>query len=504
MKKNIIISIFLLFLFFCFAKENRILISSEPVEYKNIILSQSGKQKSIISYQEMLEDLDSLIYFIKTAYIGYDDLLKNGFDEKQFKLYFEELYKNQKEINSYNLFNSFANYLRPFPEDVHFSIFTSQSGNGAELFRGSKIYFSDIFIRKAENNFFVAESNESFVKKGSVFTGNEENLFYYPSKGEDIYRLGVFSKEKIQKAVFLFEGKSVEVSVSDDKEFLMQNLIKYHEIETENSGYASLSSFLFPDNDSPYRRGADIVFEKFVNLGIKWRNKKNIIIDLRSNLGGRIYIGNAFIYSFICQKKHLDLEKDEKAIDKWKEITLSGELELESPAYLQNKLYYIENLGETNAYYYKQYKKKLKEQKKNPQIKIFKNERYNFDKITTDFNGNLIILVDNHSASASEELVFLAKKIMGNDTVKIIGENTFGCDTYVDVLFYFLPNSHLSIKLGAQKNIAVSTLPEWHGEGLGIFPDYWSKGEDLNETIFFVTQDEEMKKKLFDIENRLM
>ena len=342
------------------------------------------------------------------------------------------------------------------------------------------------------------------MKKGSVFTGNEENLFYYPSKGEDIYRHGIFSKEKIQKAVFSVEGKSVEFSVSDDKEFLMQNLIKYHEIETENSGYASLSSFLLPELDSPYRKGADIVFEKFANLGIKWRNKKNIIIDLRSNLGGRMYYGKAFIYSFICKNQYLNLKRDEKAIDKWREITLSGELELESPAYLQNKLYYIENSGETDAYYYKQYKKKLKEQKSNPQVKIFKNEKYNFDKITAGFNGNLIILVDNHSASASEDLVFLAKKILGNKTVKVIGENTFGSDTYVDVLFYFLPNSHLSIKLGAQKNISVSTLPEWHGEGLGIFPDYWSKGEDLNETIFFVTQDEEMKKKLFDIENRLM
>ena len=50
------------------------------------------------------------------------------------------------------------------------------------------------------------------MKKGSVFTGNEENLFYYPSKGEDIYRLGIFSKEKIQKAVlsvFDFRPKAI-------------------------------------------------------------------------------------------------------------------------------------------------------------------------------------------------------------------------------------------------------------------------------------------------------
>ena len=139
MKKSIIIAILLLFQFLCFAKENRILISSEPVKYKDIISSQSEKQKSIISYQEMLEDLDSLIYFIKTAYIGYDDLLKNGFDEKQFKSYFKELYKNQREIDTYNLFNNLANYLRPFPEDTHFSIFTSQTGNRKTIFLLQKV-----------------------------------------------------------------------------------------------------------------------------------------------------------------------------------------------------------------------------------------------------------------------------------------------------------------------------------------------------------------------------
>ena len=75
MKKSIIIAILLLFQFLCFAKENRILISSEPVKYKDIISSQSEKQKSIISYQEMQEDLDCLIYLIKNTYISYDDLL---------------------------------------------------------------------------------------------------------------------------------------------------------------------------------------------------------------------------------------------------------------------------------------------------------------------------------------------------------------------------------------------------------------------------------------------
>ena len=83
----------------------------------------------------------------------------------------------------------------------------------------------------------------------------------------------------------------------------MQSFVKYHEIETQNSAYASLSSFLQPEADSQFRKGADIVFEKFANLGIKWRTKNNIIIDLRSNIGGRIFYSRAFVYSFLSKKK---------------------------------------------------------------------------------------------------------------------------------------------------------------------------------------------------------
>ena len=46
----------------------------------------------------------------------------------------------------------------------------------------------------------------------------------------------------------------------------------------------------------------------------------------------------------------------------------------------------------------------------------------------------------------------------------------------------------------------INIFGESHGEGVGIYPDYWSTGEDLNETIFLVTQDEEMKQKLKGIE----
>jgi len=72
------------------------------------------------------------------------------------------------------------------------------------------------------------------------------------------------------------------------------------------------------------------------------------------------------------------------------------------------------------------------------------------------------------------------------------------------VLDYLLPGSGISIRLGANYNSFYDDFAQWHGEGIGIFPDFWSTGEDLNETIFLATEDEAMKEKLGKIGERLL
>ena len=42
------------------------------------------------------------------------------------------------------------------------------------------------------------------LKLGEQYTGTEENLFYYPAKGKNIYRLGVISHDKQEKFDFKF------------------------------------------------------------------------------------------------------------------------------------------------------------------------------------------------------------------------------------------------------------------------------------------------------------
>lgn len=492
---------------FCFSKE--VVISSEPCEIKtSYAASQLEKRKSFIVYDEMMKDIDLLSYYLKTAYAGYDVLLKNGYDENEMKKHFENLYKAKSEIDTYSLMNELSDYFSHFPEDLHFSINGTYGKEWITPFQKSFFYYSNVFVEETETGFVVSESDVPSLKKGMKYNGSSENLFYYPSKNssknEKSYRIGTVSPERKADIEIQFDDETVKIPLYVDTQIESFTLLKYHEIETEKSGYVSISSFVLPYSDSMYRKGAEIVFEKFVNVGNKWKGKENIIVDLRSNRGGRSFYGTAFVYSMLQNKPISLSDKTEKKIDNWNDAFFSDYEYIESPSVIQAHIMHYENTGETKTYYYKNAVSKWKKQQKNPQ-KIWSKVQLSSDlkELKSDFCGKFIILTDRNSASASEEFVYKMKKVFGNEKVKAIGENTAGCYEYWDVLNYLLPNSKLSVQLGSRRDKAMQTLQQWHGEGYGIYPDYWAIGSDLNETIFLVTSDEEMKEKLKNIEFRL-
>lgn len=492
-----------MFASFCFSKD--VVIFSEPCEIKtSYAASQSEKRKSFITYDEMMKDIDLLSYYLKTAYAGYDVLLKNGYDENEMKSHFENLYKEKSEIDTYNLMREFSDYLGRFTEDMHFSINGTYGKEWITPFQKSFFYYSNVFVEETEKGFVVFESDVTSLKKEMKYNGSSENLFYYPSKNEKSYRIGIVSPKREENIEILFDDRTIQIPLYADTQIESFTLLKYHEIESEKSGYVSLSSFILPDSNSIYRKGAEIVFEKFVNVGNKWKDKENIIVDLRSNRGGRSFYGTAFVYSMLQNKPISLSDKTEKKIDNWNDAFFSDYEYIESPSVIQAHIMHYENTGETKTYYYKNAVSKWKKQQKNPQKNWLKVQpSSDLKKIESDFGGKFIILTDRNSASASEEFVYKMKKVFGNEKVKIIGENTAGCYEYWDVLNYLLPNSKLSVQLGSRRNKAIQTLVQWHGEGYGIYPDYWSIGSDLNETIFLVTGDEEMKEKLKNIEFRL-
>lgn len=161
-----------------------------------------------------------------------------------------------------------------------------------------------------EREIFLATDD---IKRKSYVSWSELNddieyLFYYPSKGKDVYRLGLVNKQQEEQHTFSFDNKDVVLSLYDDKYIPCSSSPRYREIKTEDSVYIGLSSFAPMQENSIFKKGSDIVLQKFANIAKNYQDKKNIIIDLRSNGGGLSDIGMYPFYEmtkkkpWLCQK----------------------------------------------------------------------------------------------------------------------------------------------------------------------------------------------------------
>lgn len=74
---------------------------------------------------------------------------------------------------------------------------------------------------------------------------------------------------------------------------------------------------------------------------------------------------------------------------------------------------------------------------------------------------------------------------------------------YFDVFSITLPNSNIILSVPFAKNIQLENDKFWNGEGFGYYPDTWSEGKDLNNSIISITKDKELFEKLKNIESGL-
>lgn len=95
--KKVLVSIVLMVLYgLCMAKPR--IISSEPCEYRDVSCDRYGYQnwfKEEISYSQALEDLDMLVYLLKSSYSGYEDAVKRA-------LKIESIIESFKKSNTEN------------------------------------------------------------------------------------------------------------------------------------------------------------------------------------------------------------------------------------------------------------------------------------------------------------------------------------------------------------------------------------------------------------------
>ena len=451
-------------------------IDSQLIEDRHIDVvrdEQIYENKIIISFAEMIEDLDSFIYLIETSYAGYEDVLKRGLDVSYLREKIISKFKNEESVPIQVFLDELYEEFSPYIYDYHANI--NWNGLKYRFIVPFEVYFSDVYVKLENGKFVVVDSNVFNIKKGFVVTCGQEYLFNYPAKGKNVYRIGYISNNYI---------KDINISINDQKYIIpvikcsnVKRNPDFYSKTTEKSIYINYAS-CDCQNDREYK-----LLEDFSNYADLCKNKEYIIIDLRGNYGGDDSYGRKFLIDLAgIHNKYLEFP----TVWLYSSSTIRALEKIIEEYGGNNNPDLISLINEINLY-----KKKMKKHSK----KIIRNYGKKIKAIKkAKYKGTLILLTDNKVASSGESFVSDARYLFGKTNQVIqIGQNTAGCFLYGNKCTYYLANSGIEVNL-CMTNFSerVKAIPSFKGEGKGFYPNYWSTTEDLNDTIYNLLHDKEV------------
>lgn len=459
---------------------------------KTIITKQNIKNKIIpydleslskyaeleeISFEQMQNDLEESCYILENCYAGLDAAKAKGLNiENEKKAVLSAFEKNQT-VKISDLAESLYQRLSPYISDTHFSI-ESSNKNCSFYYRfttPNRLYFSDLYVIKQDNNFYVYESVDEAIKIGSIIQleNINEYLYEYPAKGKNVYRLAVFSDKEESEIIIKIDDKDYNVPLycepSNNEAFT--HYIKY----SDKAAYIRYNRCCF-DNDEQKEQ-----LRNFSYSADKCRNKDVIIFDIRGNHGG----ADGYSLQFFADLYFNNKKKAQKFINKYRcsEKWIYSLASIKSAIYSFNK-YCDMSLPEVKKGFDK-FLKLEKRLSRKPQklIETVSESNYKFNKST--YNGKIIILTDKGVASSGESVLEQAYLFFKEKNQVIqIGTNTSGCASFGNLCTYHLSNSGLQITCGfTDFSVDVTKLNKFKGEGKGYFPDYWCTVNDLEKTI---------------------
>ncbi len=496
MAKKVFVSIALMMLYgICMAKTK--IISSEPCEYREVLCDRDGYYNFIkdeITFNQALEDVELFTYLLENAYSGYDDLKSKEFKIQALRENFP--FTKENNVNTDELLSYFDEQLKPYINDFHFCLV----GQNKQVFYRApiRIFFSDIFLLKSNDQFKVIKTDNPNIKIGDIYNDSPDYLFLYPSEGKDVYRLGMFLQNKEKKGnnfiELLFNNKKISVSCSKTNSQLKKSSdTSYKKIVTNESVYFYLPTLMEPnihwDNFAKYEE----MYKRFVTLGLRYGEKKNYIIDFRGNGGGNDLYCQKFLANLLFCESGKNEIKNYKKYEKYMPFSSTN---LYSPPILQAIKWNGNNLRKENDSYFNKIYKFMKKNNFN-RIKI-ENSKKGINK-KVNFSSKLIVIMDKNTCSSGESFVYLANPLLEEGkNLFYIGENSGGCFNYGNVMCYQLPNSGIAIYLPSLK--MKSGIIE---ECKGYMPDYWAFNEDIVQALMNITGDVELSEKLKDINNNL-
>ena len=441
--------------------------------------------KTELSFKEMMKDLDSYIYILESSYAGYEDALSRGMDVTEIKNQFQSRYDKDKKIQIDDFYTTLYDAFIPYIQDNHASLNHNDKYN--TFIKEQYIFFSDIYVQKRNSVYFVLNENQLKIPTGAKFNDDEKYLFYYPSKGQDVYRIGYLQAENKDPISIKFDNQKFELPLIKAEN--VNEPCLYFVRSTDKSSYIKY-------NRCDFENKTELNYQKaFSNSAKDYKDKEFLIFDLRGNYGG----ANIYEKKFLLELYNENMKTSDYSHGDVRNIY--------SYANIRAFRHLLNIYADVNSPEVKEMLNDLKTYekiiKRKPQkiIEISENKDSDMTFENPEFKGKIILLTDKNVASSGEDFVLESDLIFGSASQVIqIGQNTSGCILYGNICDFYLPNSGIKCRLNLTDLSSLAKQSKrFRGEGYGLYPDYWSTNEDLNDTIFFVTQDEQMYEILKEV-----
>lgn len=258
----------------------------------------------------------------------------------------------------------------------------------------------------------------------------------------------------------------------------------------KNSVYLNLPDFLpdFFQEKSATKEYFEKVYAEFKKI----KQKKYLIIDLRNCPGGTTDFPLLLLYSLYAEAKSVVPSEIYDARQLEAEIIYKTSKTIETP--ITESLKYQRAVYMGNIKYADILRTSSIMQNNNPRRIINSNNSNSLKKIHKPaYKGKIVFLTNNKTASAAEILILLSKELFPKN-IKIIGKNTMGGLTYVDVYQLIMPNKSFAMSI-TFKSIeeSLKQFDCWKGECLGIQPDIISSDEDIYSNLTRITKDKNLR-----------
>lgn len=138
-----------------------------PIENREVQVVYDSKyqNKTSLTFAEMKQDLEAYIYLLETSYVGYEDAFLRGHDTKVQKQAVLDYFKDVKTIQTKEFAEVLYEAFAPYLQDNHAAIVY---GDYQKYFvKQGMTFFSDIFVEKRGNEYFVVQTNQKQIKKGA-------------------------------------------------------------------------------------------------------------------------------------------------------------------------------------------------------------------------------------------------------------------------------------------------------------------------------------------------